>query len=194
MRTDHDKDTKQPMSTVFLSGSRKMSRLNEPVRTRLQNMIQKGLSIVVGDANGADKAMQSFLAEQKYASVIVFCSAGKCRNNVGDWPVQAIEVDPKLKGRAFYTVKDKAMAQVAEYGFILWDGESKGSLANAETLLDAGKKVALYHAPTKRFVTLKAPSDLTSLRPAHSEDQSQGMRQKKSDAVGQSTLPFEKAS
>ncbi|MEO1188274.1 MAG: hypothetical protein AAFW60_04305, partial [Pseudomonadota bacterium] len=93
-----------------------------------------------------------------------------------------------------YTVKDKAMAQVAEYGFILWDGESKGSLANAETLLDAGKKVALYHAPTKRFVTLKSPSDLASLHPTHSDGPPQGKRLRSEDAIQQSTLPFENVS
>lgn len=160
MCADYDKNKKQPMSTVFLSGSRKLSRLNDRVRTRLQNMMHKNLQIVVGDANGADKAMQSYLADQNYASVIVFCSAGKCRNNIGGWPVRSIEVDPKLKGRAFYTVKDRAMADEAEYGFILWDGESKGSLANARTLLKADKKVAIYHAPTKRFLHLKALDDL----------------------------------
>ena len=190
---DDDKNAKQSMSTVFLSGSRNISRLNDQIRERLQNMMRKELKIVVGDANGADKAMQSYLADQHYLFVTVFCSAGKCRNNIGSWPVEAVDVDPKLKGRAFYTVKDKAMAEAAEYGFVLWDGESKGSISNAETLLEAGKKVALYYAPSKGFVHLKAPQDLKPLlsdRPASKPNS----KSRRAYPDGQGTLPLGKAS
>lgn len=193
MCIDDDENAKQSMSTVFISGSRNISRLNDQIRERLQNMMRKELKIVVGDANGADKAMQLYLADQKYLFVTVFCSDGKCRNNVGSWPVEAIDVDPQLKGRAFYTVKDKAMAEAAEYGFILWDGESKGSISNAETLLEAGKKVALYHAPSKGFVHLKAPRDLDPLltdRPAPKLK----AKFRKACAESQVALPFGKAS
>ena len=100
------------MSTVFLSGSRKMGRLNDPIRERLLNMMRQEHDIVVGDASGADKAMQSFFADHEYAFVTVYCSAGKCRNNVGNWPVQSVEVDPKLRGRAFYTVKDLSLIHI----------------------------------------------------------------------------------
>lgn len=172
------------MTTVFLSGSRKMARLNDAISERLNNMMSQRFHIIVGDANGADKAMQSYLANHAYDEVTVFCSGDRCRNNIGNWPIQAVEVDPKLKGRAFYTVKDKAMALIAEYGFILWDGESKGSLANAQTLLSSGKPVALYHRPSTRFFSLKRLSDLEELAPmeAHPSE------------MEQSTLPFDVAS
>ena len=39
------------MSTVFLSGSRKISRLSEDVIVRLQNIIDSGLKVIIGDAN-----------------------------------------------------------------------------------------------------------------------------------------------
>lgn len=165
-----------------------MSRLNDRIRTRLQNMMLKQFQIVVGDANGADKAMQSYLADQNYLSVIVYCSAGKCRNNVGGWPIRSIEVAPNLSGRAFYTVKDKAMAADAEYGFILWDGKSKGSLANAQTLLQAGKKVAIYHSPTRRFLHLKVPSDLTPWVPVEASEKSKSTPPTHRDS--QTTLPL----
>jgi hypothetical protein len=72
-------------TTVFLSGSRKISRLTDQVRVRLKNMIDQGFYIVVGDANGADKAIQSYFADCEYDKVVVFCAGDVCRNNVGDW-------------------------------------------------------------------------------------------------------------
>ena len=71
------------MTTVFLSGSRQLSRLNASIETRISNMIEKGLRIIVGDASGADKAMQTFLSDAKYSNVIVYCAGETCRNNIG---------------------------------------------------------------------------------------------------------------
>jgi hypothetical protein len=44
------------MKKVFVGGSRKISRLNEQVRKRLDQIIEKQLQVLLGDANGADKA------------------------------------------------------------------------------------------------------------------------------------------
>ena len=63
-------------TTVFLSGSRNISRLNDAIRMRLQTITDKGFHVVVGDANGADKAIQSYLATMQYANVTVFCVGG----------------------------------------------------------------------------------------------------------------------
>jgi len=62
------------MTTVFLSGSRKISRLDEDVRKRLSTIVEKKFRVIVGDANGADKAFQTYLAGMDYANVTVFCS------------------------------------------------------------------------------------------------------------------------
>jgi hypothetical protein len=40
------------MATVFIGGSRQISRLPAEVKTRLDAMIEKGVQILVGDANG----------------------------------------------------------------------------------------------------------------------------------------------
>jgi hypothetical protein len=150
-------------TTVFLSGSRKISRLNDVIRSRVKNMIDKGVRIVIGDANGADKAFQAFLAESNYRKVIVFCVGNVCRNNVGMWPVKNIDADAKLQGREFYAQKDKAMASEAEYGFVLWDGKSAGSIDNVLQLIKGGKLVVIYFGPEKTFYTLKYASDVQTL-------------------------------
>ena len=51
------------MTKVFIAGSRQLSRLNADVKRRIETMIEKGFTILVGDANGADKAVQRYLAE-----------------------------------------------------------------------------------------------------------------------------------
>src|SRR3990170_3898864 len=65
-----------PMTKVFIGGSRRLSRLNKDVKRRLDNIIERGFTVVVGDANGADKAVQQYLASRRYQKVIVFCMAG----------------------------------------------------------------------------------------------------------------------
>jgi hypothetical protein len=150
-------------TTVFLSGSRNISRLNDAIRIRLQTITDKGFHVVVGDANGADKAIQSYLATMQYANVTVFCAGDVCRNNLGSWEQRNIIVDPKLKGRDFYAQKDKVMASEADYGFVLWDGKSTGSISNVLELMKNGKSIIIYFAPDKSFHALKQASDIEEL-------------------------------
>lgn len=151
------------MTTVFLSGSRRLSRLNVAVRSRVDNMIRQNFFVVVGDANGADKAFQKYLAEQQYPHVTVYCSGGDCRNNVGQWPVKHVPVDSKVKGRAFYVAKDRTMAREADYGFILWDGESVGAFGNLIELIVQGKNALVYLSPEKTFYRVSMFDEVRAL-------------------------------
>jgi hypothetical protein len=134
------------MTTIFISGSRKLSRINDEVRDRIRKIMDQDFAIVVGDANGADKTMQTFLADSGYRNVTVFCAGEKCRNNVGDWSTKKVDVPKSLRGRNFYTEKDKAMAAQADYGFVLWDGKSPGSVNNILEMIKNGKMVVVYLA------------------------------------------------
>jgi virulence-associated protein VagC len=129
----------------------------------LSNIVANRIDVVIGDANGADKAMQSYFAEQKYDLVTVYCAGSVCRNNVGSWEVESINVPSNVRGREFYTAKDLEMARRADYGLILWDGSSSGSIANANELLRDGKSVRLYHSKRDEFYTLKALADLENV-------------------------------
>ena len=151
------------MTTVFLSGSRRLSRTNDAIRKRLENMISCGLHIIVGDANGADKAMQSYFAEAGYGHVTVYCAGTHCRNNVGGWTTRLVETNSNLKGRDFYVQKDKEMAKQADFGFVLWDGKSAGSMANMFELLKSNKTVVVYFGPEKEFYNLKSVDDADML-------------------------------
>jgi len=148
------------MKKVFLSGSRRLSRLPSEVRQRLDAMIRRELTILVGDANGADKAVQTYFAEHQYPNVLVFCTAGDCRNNVGDWPVRTVEAPHRARDFAFFTAKDAAMADEADVGLALWDGQSSGTIVNVARLVARSKPAVVYVAPAKTFSTLKTPDDL----------------------------------
>jgi hypothetical protein len=158
------------MATVFLSGSRKISRLNDLIRGRIKDMTEQGFRIVVGDANGADRALQGYLADTHYRDVVVFCAGSACRNNLGSWTVKNVAVPGKGARREFYTEKDKAMANEADFGFVLWDGKSVGSVNNIFELLKRCKPVVVYFGPEKQFYNLKYPSDVQALLGRCAED------------------------
>ncbi|NTU54214.1 MAG: hypothetical protein HGA97_11085 [Chlorobiaceae bacterium] len=117
----------------------------------------------MGDANGADKAVQSFLFEWRYDDVLVFCSGDKCRNNVGAWPTQRVEVPYGMTGRAFYTCKDIKMAENADYGLMLWDGKSAGTMNNVFELVKRGKKTLVWLSPKGVFLSVSSLRDIEVL-------------------------------
>ncbi len=165
-------------TTVFLSGSRSIARVSPAVRERLDNIMQCSLSVIIGDANGADKALQRALADAAYEPVTIFAAGDKCRNNLGGWETRFIKTRPGLKGRDFYAQKDKAMASAADYGFVLWDGESAGSIGNALELIHQGKPALIWFAPEKAFHKIKYIPDLEALLNRCDRAAYQGLEQK----------------
>jgi hypothetical protein len=151
------------MKKVFIGGSRKLSRLNRAIKERADNIVGQDFQILIGDANGADKAIQKYLAEKGYKNVIVFCMGDTCRNNLGKWETKAIISNRNKKDFGYFSVKDKEMSEQADYGFMLWDGKSKGTLNNIINTLQRSKYVLVYFSPNKEFFTLKSASDLERL-------------------------------
>src|SRR5689334_20333136 len=54
------------MATVFIGGSRGVLSLPAAVALRIDGLIAKDFLLLVGDANGADKAVQSYLSKREY--------------------------------------------------------------------------------------------------------------------------------
>ena len=119
---------------------------------RIDNIIEKGFTVLVGDANGVDKAVQQYLAAQRYSAVIVFCMEGGCRNNVGAWATRTVSSHHASRHDfAHFSTKDREMAREADYGLMLWDGRSRGTLTSTIDLVRKGKPVVVYLAPEKSF-------------------------------------------
>jgi hypothetical protein len=151
------------MNSVFIGGSRRLGRVNAELSQRLDNIIGKQLRVLVGDANGFDRAAQAYLADHGYSTVVVYCTAGECRNNVGEWPIHAVEYQGRDRGREFYTAKDDAMLRDADYGLFGWDGKSKGTLRNICKMAEQGKPSVVYISTNKKFVTVRTLQDASAL-------------------------------
>ena len=52
------------MTTVFIAGSIKIKHLDRKFKERIDKIIASGIDLVVGDADGADTAIQTYLFEQ----------------------------------------------------------------------------------------------------------------------------------
>lgn len=151
------------MTKVFIGGSRRLSSLNRKVTKVLDKLIEKGLTVLIGDANGADKAVQNYLLHKDYRNVIVFCMKDRCRNNLGEWQSRYIETSLKDNNFKFYSTKDLEMVKETDYGFMLWDSKSKGTLNNIINLLKESKPVILYFSLTKNLYKVDKFNDLTKL-------------------------------
>ncbi|MGR0481340.1 MAG: hypothetical protein ACTFAL_08060 [Candidatus Electronema sp. V4] len=129
----------------------------------MENLITNKHTVLIGDASGIDKAIQSFFAEENYDNIVIYCMDGKCRYNVGNWQVKAIYSGGKKKDFAYYAMKDAQMSLDADYGFMVWNGESKGTLNNILNLVQQGKAALVYHSPSREFVQVKTTSDINLL-------------------------------
>jgi hypothetical protein len=150
------------MITVFVGGSRAVSKLNEVIRDQLDDLIARNSAFLVGDANGADKAVQQYLADKQYPNVTVFCTE-RCRNNVGGWVIRVIDPPNRRKDFDYFAAKDRVMAREARCGLMLWDGKSRGTLENILALLDGQKRVRIYLAQQKEFYTVSSDDELREL-------------------------------
>jgi hypothetical protein len=149
---------------VFVAGSRRLTRLNKDVKRRIDNILDKRLTVIVGDANGVDKAVQQYLKSMRYDNVVVFCMEGGCRNNVGAWPARKVAAsDPSRRDFAYFSTKDRAMVEEADFGLMLWDGNSRGTLRSIVDLVREGKPVVVYIAPAKSFCTLRQHDELAAM-------------------------------
>lgn len=155
------------MKSVFIGGSRKLSRLNEQIRAKLAEITERRLHVVVGDANGADRAVQAQLRDWGYENVTVYFVGGAPRNNEGAWPTERVAAPPTARGADFYGAKDVVMARAAEAGLMIWDGESRGTLANVRNLVREHKPVAVYMSKQRRFRNVLNEAELQELTSMH---------------------------
>lgn len=131
--------------------------------------MRKGHDVVVGDANGADKAVQKLLHEADYRKVTVYCSGDRPRNNLGRWDLHAVTPPKAVRGFEFYAAKDREMAQAADVGLMIWDGKSPGTVLNVLRLVRAGKPVVLVNG-TQPPITVKSASEWETLLAACSDE------------------------
>jgi hypothetical protein len=151
------------MIKVFVGGSIGITKLQLSASSRIDNMIDNHFTVLIGDAYGIDSCVQQYLADRRYENVLVFHAGDICRNNIGNWNNKAIFPDANERGSEFYALKDLQMSREADYGFMVWNGASKGILNNIRNLLLNGKKVLVFLSSDQSFHTVRNADDLSAI-------------------------------
>lgn len=147
---------------VFLGGSIRLNALPAAVKELITEEISRSSSFAVGDAAGMDLAFQQFLKSQSVRALTVFHS-DTLRNNTGNWPTEFVHSELKSSGKDKFTVKDRRMAELADCGIMVWDGESAGTLANVIDLLQQKKPCQIYISPRAELSILNSMQELDSV-------------------------------
>ncbi|MGL6023894.1 MAG: hypothetical protein ACRC0F_04695 [Cetobacterium sp.] len=148
---------------IFIAGAIKIKDLKSMVLEKLDGIIEKKFEVLLGDAEGIDSSVQKYFKSKEYKNVKIYCTNNKARNNFGNWEVINAFAKENETGRAFYTVKDKKMALDSDIGFMIWNGESEGTLNNMINLLVSNKKVCLFLDKENRLLLLKKLEDLEKI-------------------------------
>lgn len=151
------------MTTVFIAGSISISRLHQKVADRINKIVSSDFNVVVGDADGADTSIQECLQRYQAGKVTVYCTGDSPRNNVAEWPVRRVVSKAKAGTRAYFTAKDLEMARDSDYGLMVWDCKSTGTLNNVIELLREKKKSVVFVNKHKDFVTVSDKDGLERL-------------------------------
>lgn len=151
------------MTTVFIAGSIAISRLDKNVQDRIAKIVESDLDVVVGDADGADTSIQQCLRSFGAKKVTVYCTGDTPRNNVADWPVHNVISKARPGTRAYFTAKDLEMARSSDYGLMIWDCKSTGTLSNVIELLSEQKKSVVFVNKNKEFCTISDQVGLSNL-------------------------------
>jgi hypothetical protein len=151
------------MTTVFIAGSMTIKHLDPKVKEPIYKIVASGFEVAVGDADGADTAIQCHLMGFGEAKATVYCSGSTPRNNVGSWTVHVVRTKHAEGSRQFFTAKDLAMADAADFGFMIWDAKSTGTLNNVIELLTRKKKSVVFVNKAKAFLNVGTVEQLEEL-------------------------------
>lgn len=141
----------------------RIKNINKMVVNRIDNIIRENFTILVGDADGVDASIQQILANKSYKNVIVYCTGNYPRNNIGKWELSTVETDHKPNTRSFFTAKDIAMAEKCDYGLMVWDSKSTGTLSNVYELLIKGKISVVFVNKSKQFIKVSNSIEFENL-------------------------------
>ena len=127
---------------MLLMGSSAFKReLPFEVATQIDWAVERGMSFIVGEAHGACRRFQDYLASLDYRDVVVG-HAKSIRYNAGDWPTRQYGLSVKERERSL--IDDCDSGVIAE---------------NLEQLKKQGKPTYLYETNTKTGETRHRPLD-----------------------------------
>jgi hypothetical protein len=141
------------MPMIFIGGSNDIIALPEHAIERIGSIVTAEHGVLIGGAPGADAEMQGLLMGYGYGHVGVFCAGDKPRKNLGDWTVYRVPPPEGVQGFAVHAAKDREMARRADYGLMIWDCESPGTVFKVLRLAMANKPCVTYDMMRGRVAT-----------------------------------------
>ena len=126
---------------IFISGLKSISKLPELAKAFIDQFIENGDEILIGDCYGVDAVVQKYLESKGYSNVTIYCSRVTPRNNfVSAAKIHSCtEAAKGLTGSEFQYVKDIQMAADCDQALMIWDGISKGTAENLKRIKEMAK-------------------------------------------------------
>lgn len=150
-----------PSHKVFVSGSSKTTdvqsgyfrgELNTQVKNKLNQIMRRKNTIIVGDAPGIDRQVQDYLNKNQYKYVEVYGPGKQVRYTANsNWKTNPIDAPEFEVGSSEWLAKkDIAMEKASNEGLaIILDEGSKATRNNVARLLGNNKKVSVYELSKK---------------------------------------------
>lgn len=126
---------------IFISGSKSISKLPELAKAFIDQFIENGDEILIGDCYGVDAVVQKYLEAKEFNNTTIYCSGIIPRNNfVSAAKIHSCtEAAKGLTGSEFQYVKDIQMAADCDQALMIWDGISKGTAENLKRIKKMAK-------------------------------------------------------
>ncbi len=140
-----------------------IKNINRLVIERIDNIIKENFTVFVGDAKGVDSSIQEILVSKKYKKVKVYCAGNYPRNNIGGWDIETIQTEHKPNTRLYFTAKDIKMAHNCDFGLMIWDSKSTGTLSNVLELLQQKKTSVIFVNKLRKFFTVSNITEFENL-------------------------------
>jgi hypothetical protein len=122
------------------SSAFKAGELPVEVKERIDDAIDRGMTVIVAEAHGACRAFQDYLHSKGYGNVVVGY-AKSMRYNAGGWPTKQYGLE--LKDR------ERAMIEDCDEAAVIWVNNSGVIANNLELLKRLGKPTFIYELSTK---------------------------------------------
>ncbi|RWI37032.1 MAG: hypothetical protein EOR30_25975 [Mesorhizobium sp.] len=147
------------MAMILIGGSCNIVDLPDALAGRIASIVAAEHGVLIGDAPGADTEVQALLVGHGYEHVGVFCAGDEPRNNLGDWAIYTVPPPQGAHGFAIQADKDREMVRRADYGLMIWNGTSPGTVLNVLRLALAEKPCVTYDVANGLVTTIRKVAD-----------------------------------
>ncbi|HGS8593523.1 MULTISPECIES: hypothetical protein [Enterococcus] len=143
---------------VFISGSRSQKEISENVQKSLELIQKQNIKVLIGDSEkGVDNEIIDYLrVTPKYEAVEIYTIKQKPRVKIeNEWETKFVPTNPSLKPQEKQMVKDRYMADAADWGLVVFNPLTKnrygalqvssGTLRNSIQMLLDKKAVKFFY-------------------------------------------------